>query len=143
MFAIKTMATAVLTGVAILGVLTGCQNQVGQRADSGLNQVAQLQISYRSQPNTVWQLSRLSCPADRSDQQRACKLLAALPGELWQPLPADQPCAMIYGGPAAARVQGSLAGQKIQQSFSRRDGCQIARWEQIAPVLSTLGLSGQ
>jgi hypothetical protein len=44
-------------------------------------------------------------------------------------IPADAVCTMIYGGPAKARVTGSHKGRRIWATFSRENGCHIARWK--------------
>jgi hypothetical protein len=44
-------------------------------------------------------------------------------------------CTEIYGGPQVALVTGILAGRRIWARFQRRDGCEIARWNRLAPWL--------
>ncbi|MFD3993164.1 SSI family serine proteinase inhibitor [Streptomyces sp. NPDC058583] len=51
------------------------------------------------------------------------------------PVPPDSMCTMQYGGPATARVTGTWAGRPVDASFSRADGCEIARWDNFVPVL--------
>lgn len=42
---------------------------------------------------------------------------------------------MIYGGPATAHVTGTWAGRPVDSRFDRADGCQIARWDALVPLL--------
>ncbi|GAA0295971.1 SSI family serine proteinase inhibitor [Kineococcus aurantiacus] len=85
----------------------------------------------------TWQLS---CSADgvvggdHPDAQNACAALAAAKRP-WAPVPKDAVCTMIYGGPQTATVRGSWDGVDVDASFDRTDGCQIARWDRIAPLL--------
>ncbi|MFC0601820.1 SSI family serine proteinase inhibitor [Streptomyces palmae] len=51
------------------------------------------------------------------------------------PVPAGATCAMMYGGPATARLVGTWAGRPVDARFSRSDGCEIARWNQLVPLL--------
>jgi len=44
-------------------------------------------------------------------------------------------CTMIYGGPATARLTGTWAGRPVNAHFSRTNGCEIARWNNLLPVL--------
>ncbi|WP_320777909.1 SSI family serine proteinase inhibitor [Streptomyces sp. CRN 30] len=44
-------------------------------------------------------------------------------------------CTMQYGGPATARITGTWAGRAVDARFDRRDGCEIARWDALVPVL--------
>jgi hypothetical protein len=44
-------------------------------------------------------------------------------------------CTEIYGGPQRARVVGTVKGQPVRATFSRTNGCEIARWQRISPWL--------
>jgi hypothetical protein len=44
-------------------------------------------------------------------------------------------CTQQSGGPVTATVVGSWAGRPINATFSRSDGCQIKRWNDLMPVL--------
>ncbi|WP_151478875.1 SSI family serine proteinase inhibitor [Streptomyces albicerus] len=48
-------------------------------------------------------------------------------------------CTMQYGGPATARVTGTWAGRPVDATYERRDGCEIARWDALVPLLPELG----
>jgi UDP:flavonoid glycosyltransferase YjiC (YdhE family) len=62
---------------------------------------------------------------------RACFLLATDPQPFAQ-APPRKPCLEIYGGPAVARVIGTLRGRRIDATLNRVDSCQIDRWERVA-----------
>jgi hypothetical protein len=62
------------------------------------------------------------------DAEQACERLAAL-DDRFQPPPRDAVCTEIYGGPAVAEVTGSYEGTPVDATFTRTDGCQIARWD--------------
>jgi hypothetical protein len=47
----------------------------------------------------------------------------------------DRACTQIYGGPQTARVTGTIRGRRIDRSFSRTDGCQIADWDRAKVLL--------
>ncbi|MGH3031526.1 MAG: SSI family serine proteinase inhibitor [Gaiellaceae bacterium] len=66
--------------------------------------------------------------------EEACAALAAHP-EALEPVPADAACTQIYGGDETAEVTGLVAGRQIEASFSRKNGCEISRWEALAPLL--------
>ena len=61
---------------------------------------------------------------------RACFLLATdkRPFAL---APPRKPCLEIYGGPAVARVTGTLRGRPIDATLTRVDSCQLDRWERV------------
>lgn len=68
------------------------------------------------------------------EPRAACRQLAALHGPLG-PMPRGQMCSMIYGGPQTARVAGYWHGVRVDQNYDRVNGCEIARWRQMEPVL--------
>ncbi len=49
-------------------------------------------------------------------------------------------CTMQYGGPATAHVTGTWAGRPVDATYQRGDGCEIARWDALVPVLPDLGV---
>jgi hypothetical protein len=65
---------------------------------------------------------------------RACAVLAEFPDAL-QSVPRDVACTEIYGGPETAAVTGTLDGRSIRARFNRTNGCEIARWEKLHPLL--------
>jgi hypothetical protein len=50
-------------------------------------------------------------------------------------VPANVACTEIYGGPATARVRGTLNGESVDARLSRTNGCEIARWGRNAALL--------
>ena len=48
-----------------------------------------------------------------------------------QPVPSDVACTEIYGGPQLA----TISGPDVRATLSRRNGCEIARWDALAPVV--------
>ena len=71
----------------------------------------------------------------------ACRRLAAL-SRPFAPVPDDAVCTMIYGGPAQARITGTHKGRRAWTTFSRENGCQIARWQRHQFLLPS-GLSDE
>lgn len=49
-------------------------------------------------------------------------------------------CTQQYGGPQVAVVTGWFLARKVHSRFSRTDGCEIARWRAMAPLLG--GVAG-
>lgn len=81
--------------------------------------------------------TQLDC--DGIDTARLCDKLT---DELLAPVPADQACTMIYGGPETATITGTLRGKKVKASFSRSNGCEIDRWDQLVTALKPAGIKG-
>lgn len=44
-------------------------------------------------------------------------------------------CTQQYGGPQVALVTGTFHGRRVHSTFTRTDGCEIARWKAMGPLL--------
>ena len=75
---------------------------------------------------------------DHPDPEAACAAIAEHADAL-DPLAGDVACTQLYGGPQEADVEGTIAGEQYRGSFNRRNGCEIARWEQLQPLLVVRG----
>ena len=65
----------------------------------------------------------------------------------FEPVPPATACAEVYGGPATARVEGTLDGEPIDATFDRRNACEMERWDGVQAMLgpapdARTGLSG-
>ncbi|MEV0774513.1 SSI family serine proteinase inhibitor [Streptomyces sp. NPDC050433] len=72
------------------------------------------------------------------ESSSACARLDELAGEgkdPFAPVPEGQMCTMQMGGPATARVTGTWQGRSVDATFSRKNGCEISRWQNLVPVL--------
>jgi len=69
---------------------------------------------------------------DRPDE--ACAALESQEDAL-APVPGDAVCTQIFGGPQEAHVAGVVRGRAVEARFSRNNGCEIDRWDRLAPVL--------
>ncbi|GGU27003.1 SSI family serine proteinase inhibitor [Streptomyces lavendofoliae] len=70
--------------------------------------------------------------------QGACDRLDELAEEgrdPFAPVAKDQMCTQQHGGAATAHVTGTWQGQDVDAHFKRTDGCEIARWDALKPVL--------
>lgn len=66
----------------------------------------------------------------------ACRKLSLLTRNPFLPVPPGVACTEIYGGPDQALVRGRFRGRPVFARFSRRDGCQIGRWDRVAFLFS-------
>ncbi len=79
---------------------------------------------------------RVRCGSGRDDA--ACATVARL-------RPADinpkryEGCTAQWDGPETARIAGQLEGSAVDGRFARTNGCEIARWEKVAPLLEATG----
>jgi hypothetical protein len=75
----------------------------------------------------------LTCDPDggtHPDPARACAGLDAHP-EALHPVPGDMACTQIYGGDQVVLIEG----EGVHAVLNRSNGCEIARWDALAPLL--------
>jgi hypothetical protein len=130
---------APLAGLLAAGVLlAACGTQSGGGSPNPSAPAAtQLSITARSAPTAPAQTWTLNCdPAGGShpDPAAACAALAKAT-DPFRPTPPDRACTMIYGGAQTATIVGTYRGLSVNASYSRTNGCEIARWDAIAAVL--------
>jgi predicted small lipoprotein YifL len=81
---------------------------------------------------------RLSCDpptGTHPSPKPACDALEAHPDAL-DPVPGDAVCTQQFGGRRTALVRGVVAGEEVEATFTRRNGCEIARWDSLGPLLN-------
>jgi hypothetical protein len=84
---------------------------------------------------TVWPEGRDGPERTRTVACPGARACGGLSVEKLAPVPRTTPCTAIYGGPAVARVTGTLRGERVDAEFSLEDGCEIARWERNQALL--------
>lgn len=102
----------------------------GEKSDS--DAATSLTITYLADENDAEKTYELTCGptgGDHPNATQACRALGDIDVDVSQPVPAGKACTMIYGGPETATVRGILNGEKVDATFSRENGCEIARWE--------------
>jgi hypothetical protein len=90
-----------------------------------------LNVTYRADGDADPERTILECdPAggDLPDPEEACRRLAALEAP-FEAIPPNATCTEIYGGPQTATVTGRQGDEAVDASFSRENGCEIARWD--------------
>ncbi|MGH9244964.1 MAG: hypothetical protein ACRD29_11735 [Acidimicrobiales bacterium] len=76
--------------------------------------------------------------AEASAAEVACELLtnnAQAKRRLVEGRPGGMLCTQIYGGPEVATVTGTIDGQRVNQTITRTDGCGIAEWQLLEPLI--------
>ena len=53
----------------------------------------------------------------------------------FEPVPRGTACAEVYGGPATARIDGTLDGRPLHATFDRTNACEMARWDRVEALL--------
>jgi hypothetical protein len=128
-----------VAGLLTAGVLlAACGTQSGGGSPNpSASAATQLSITARSAPTAPAQTWTLTCdPAGGShpNPAAACAALAAT-ADPFSATPPDRACTMIYGGAQTATIVGTYRGLSVNASYSRTNGCEIARWDTVAAVL--------
>lgn len=67
----------------------------------------------------------------------SCTAVTANP-DLLEPVREDVMCTQQFGGPEQARVRGTYRGREIDLRYSRANGCEISRWDRLAPLFKVV-----
>ena len=108
----------------------------------------EVDVEVRASADASPTATRYACTADGrsagdADADQACAALVDAEEWLLAGDPADQMCTQQYGGPEVADLRGEIDGQAFARQVDRGDGCGIARWDRLAPVLGVpLGHQG-
>ena len=134
----RLIAPALLALVAAGTAACGEDTSVGTGpATPSPREVTELTVEMRpgtGEPET-WTLTCDPVGGSHPTPAEACALLEEVGPEAFEPVPDDAVCTEVYGGPEEATVTGTLRGERIEAEFSRVNGCEIARWDALTPLL--------
>jgi hypothetical protein len=138
--------------LALLALLTACASDDGSTAADGTSEsgadsgaaggisraendlVIDVDLGDGSQAQS-WTLTCAgSADGSHPDAAAACAHLQGLE-EPFAPLPEDVMCTEQFGGPQTAHVTGVWGGEPVDLELSRTDGCRIAQWDALGPLL--------
>ncbi len=129
-----------------LAALAGCGSDGGSEAtddgssaDAGTSLTIVVTPADDVEPST-YELTCDPAGGDHPQAAEACKALGAAGADVFEPVPDDQACTMIFGGPQKATVTGTYDGQTVDASFSRENGCEIERWETLGTTFFNVPL---
>ncbi|TDQ52313.1 SSI family serine proteinase inhibitor [Actinorugispora endophytica] len=84
----------------------------------------------------TWTLACSPAGGDHPAPEAACAALEEAGDEPFAPVPDDQACTMVYGGPEVVTITGHIDQTEVNAEFNRSNGCEINRWESLSPVLN-------
>ena len=136
----EALVTGILRGQLVRARFSrkdGCEIARWNRVRSLFPNVASTSLNITVWPdgadNSDKRTYTLSCgPAAGTLPRRtdACTALMKLQRP-FAPTPLNIVCTQIYGGPQEALVTGRFRGKPVRARFSRKDGCEIARWNRV------------
>ena len=124
---------AVLLGVLAVTAACGADASGAQRQEA-------LELCNQADEKAAPSTASLTCPGEKAKDRDVCAALDVVAPGVFEPVPVDQACTAIYGGPRKATVTGTYEDEAISAVFTQENGCEIARWNQVEPVLEALGL---
>ena len=123
----------------VLGVLVATMTACG--SDTPTDELAsKLELSVQADEKSAPRTATLTCPGKKAKDRDICAALDVVAPKVFEPVPVDEACTAIYGGPRKATITGTFQEEAVSAVFTQENGCEIARWNQIKPVLDALGL---
>lgn len=130
---------AALGCLILLVAVPGCGDGDGDPPPAGDGEATELRfVLFPAGPDGPSREAELRCPAAEAAGREACASLDDVPRRAIEPVPADAVCTQIYGGPDVVRVEGTLEGEPVEAELTRRNGCEIDRFERFRDVLTAL-----
>jgi hypothetical protein len=132
-----------LTVAAVALVLAGCGSDGGDGRSSSIDPTGspaehELQLTVDRGDGSDPETYTLACDgadgATHPDPEAACGHLQAM-DDPFARLAEDVVCTEQYGGPQTATVTGRWDGEPVDLALSRTDGCRIAQWDALGPLL--------
>jgi len=125
-------------GVAILGLALAVPAFGGPSAGTTLR-ITYWEDSAVPAESWNWTLSCAPARGTVTRPARACARLATGGARLFAPVTKNMVCTEIFGGPQKARIVGTVNGRRVRATFTRTNGCEVARWQRISPWLVPAG----
>jgi hypothetical protein len=130
------LGAALATTVAGAALLYGCGDGDGETTGAAAS--TNLTIELDADGSGGQPASRKQAICEEGMDTSPCPQLAALTAADLAPVPPTTPCTEIFGGPDVVTVAGTLHGQPVDATLTRRNGCEIERFERFVPVLQEL-----
>ena len=127
------MRRLALAGAALV-ILGGCGLNPTSGESSGTGPATKVTVTVKTDADAKPRVMKLECDpvgGDHPNAEAACAALAKAAPKIFAPLPKDQVCTMIYGGPQTATIEGTYDGEAVDAAFDRANGCEIDRWDKL------------
>jgi hypothetical protein len=145
--AVKPARRHVAVASAVLALATVVAAACGDDGTAPVGSTpVDLEITLVDQDSGRRRDATLRCEAGRAsgtghledEAAAACDLLSANPEARTRLIEGEPPgrmCAQVYGGPQRAEIRGRVDGRAVDTVVERNDGCGIADWNLLMPLL--------
>jgi hypothetical protein len=128
------LALAVI--VALAFAACGSDEPTTPATGGGSDELANLVVTVDPDGEESGAAKELQVTCKAPTESDLCGAAAGLSAADLAPTAEDVACTQQYGGPETATIKGTLRGEEVDASFSRTDGCEIARWDKVSPLLN-------
>jgi hypothetical protein len=126
---VAARALAPLSVVAALALGVGCGDDDDEEPVNLTGTQLQIGLDADGPGGAEAKTALVNCEqADGS----ACGRLSAID---FAPTDPQTPCTEIYGGPDVVELSGFIGDEPIETTLTRQNGCEIARFDPIVPLL--------
>ena len=97
--------------------------------------LADLEVTYDADGEGGEEAEPVAVRCDTAEDSATCAEIAEVKPEVFEPTPGDVACTQQFGGPEIVTVTGTFQGEEVDATFTRQNGCEIARFQDAAPIL--------
>ncbi|MBE2318474.1 hypothetical protein DVA67_021005 [Solirubrobacter sp. CPCC 204708] len=127
------LALAVIAALAFAAC--GSDEPTTPATGGGSDELASLVVTVDSDGDGAEAPKELEVSCKQPTDSDACGAAAGISAADLRPTADDVACTQQFGGPETATIKGAIRGEPVDASFARSDGCEISRWEKVAPLL--------
>ena len=129
------LAPALLAAAALFLAACGSDDPTTPATGGSSDQLADLVVTVDADGGEGQPAKELQVSCKEPTDSDACGAAAGISKADLAPTADDVACTQQFGGPETATIKGTIRGEAIDASFSRTDGCEIARWDKVKPLL--------
>ena len=129
------LAPALLAAAALFLAACGSDDPTTPATGGSSDQLADLVVTVDADGAEGQPAKELQVSCKEPTDSDACGAAAGISPADLEPTADDVACTQQFGGPETATIKGTIRGQDVDASFSRSDGCEIARWDKVKPLL--------
>jgi hypothetical protein len=119
----------------VVAALAGCGGATQAGGPTG--KLAELTVTVDSDgAKGAGKPKQLELDCAKPTDSQACGAAAGVSAADLRKTGGDVACTQIYGGPEVATIKGTIRGDDVDATFTRTDGCEIARWDRVKALLA-------
>lgn len=129
------LAPALIAAAALLFAACGSDEPTTPATGGGSDELANFVVTVNADGDAGKAAKELQVTCKAPTDSDVCGAAAGLSAADLAETRGDVACTQIFGGPETATIKGTLRGEPVDASFARSDGCEIARWDKVKPLL--------